>query len=424
MSVRTEYRIIQDNFRLDPEQISIALAELEPSSVRQRVPLVWSKAQDYSVFDDFGNRWIDMTSGIFVANAGHSNPEIKAALKRQIDSDLLFSYNYPTRLKRDFLQKFKELLPSELDTINLLGTGSEALDVAYKLVRNFGNKHSRRKIVTFRGSYHGRGLSNDLICGNPAKASWSGISDPDVVFLDFPYDPAARFPVEMLPEPSQIAGFFLETFQGWGAWFYPEQYMRDLYRFARGAGALVCFDEMQAGFYRLGPLFGYMTYGPEIQPDIVCVGKGISSSLPMSAVISSRGVMDSDPKADLHGTHSGNLLCCAAALANLEFLSGAEFQRKLRASISAFESRISKLRGIGGVRSVNVRGMIAALIFDDEPEASAVVAECLENGVLAVRTNRNSVKLGPPLTIPPAAIEEAAEVLEVAILRVHERLFP
>jgi len=417
MAIKTRYRTIVKSPNISGSPLSRDIASMEPSAVGPVVPLTWQKAVDFSVYDDIGNRYIDLTSGIFVANAGHSNPHIKRALKKQIDADQMFTYNYPTRVKQQLLGKLLEISPSYFNRADLLMTGSEAVDAAYKLMKLWAAKNNRRYIVTFKGSYHGRGLSNDLICGSPAKAAWSGVKDPDVVFLDFPYELTAGFDPALLPPPDQIAAFMLETFQGWGAWFYPPAYIKQLYAYARKAGALVCFDEMQAGFYRLGQVYGYMTYGPGIRPDLICVGKGISSSLPVSAVLTRREIAELDPSADLHGTHSGNPLCCAAALANIEFLSSPGQLAKMRSASKVFEAEIAALAALPGVKRVNVRGMIAALIFDSAERATDVVNECILNGVLPVCTRKNSVKLAPPLTIVPPAIREAAAVIRAAVLK-------
>ncbi|MBF0546922.1 MAG: aspartate aminotransferase family protein [Candidatus Riflebacteria bacterium] len=388
---------------------------MEPISVKNTIPLTWTRAEGFIVNDDHGNQWIDMTSGIFVANAGHSNPEIKKALIDQINSNLIFSYNYPTQIKQQFLEKLLAISPKHFDKVLLLMTGSEACDAAFKLIKLWGKKNQRKYIITFKGSYHGRGLSNDLVSGYPQKASWSGINDENIVFLDFPYTGNELFDETLLPPANQIAAFFIETFQGWGAWFYPKPFISKLCQFARKEGALICFDEMQAGFYRLGEVYGYMTYDEAIQPDLLCLGKGISSSLPIAAVLSRNELVNIDTQADLHGTHSGNPLCCAAALANLEFLSTPKFLHDFRQRVRVFEQRVCELESLPSVKKVNARGMIAGLIFDDANLATEIAFECINRGVLPVCTNRSSIKLAPPLVISEEAIHESIDVLRDSI---------
>jgi acetylornithine/succinyldiaminopimelate/putrescine aminotransferase len=253
--------------------------------------------------------------------------------------------------------------------------------------------------------------------GSKDASSWSSLNDEDVVFIKFPYSDETGFDPSDLPPADQIAAFFLETYQGWGAAMYPQKYIQDLYRFARENNSLVCFDEVQSGFYRMGTLYGYMTYGENIKPDLVCLGKGISSSLPVGAVLGSKELIDIDLNANLSSTHGGNALCCAAALANLQFLTDEEFQRGFQERCKVFEKRSKDLLKYLPVTAVNTRGMVAGLVFESGEIATSIIKDCIVNGVLPVYTSRESIKLGPPLTITSDAIEEAFDVIESCIAR-------
>ena len=418
-SVHTKLRKMRSDFKLGNNPLFDELSIMETSLVQNGVPITWRKAKNFSVWDEKGNMWIDLTSGIFVANAGHSNPRIKRAIKKQLDADLIYAYNYPTKVKRDFVKKLLSLAPKHLDTALLLNSGSEDMDLAYKLIKFYAERTEKKYIVTFRGAYHGRGLSNDLISGSPEKANWSGVRDENVVFLDFPDKNDAKFDPSKLPCPKEIAGFVVETFQGWSAQFYPDGFISDLCAFAKQHGALVCFDEMQSGFYRLGPIFGYMTYGSEIEPDIVCLGKGISSSLPISAVLTRSSIANLKEKADLHSTHSGNALCCAAALANIKFLSDSREVARRKETEEIFGNQMKRLNHGGIVKKVNWRGLIGALIFENAEVASLVARGCIKKGVLLLSTSRGSIKIAPPLTITQEAITEAITVIEECIKEVH-----
>lgn len=412
--MKTKFREIQPSFRLNKKGLYARISGMEPRSAGNSIPLTWAKAKDFSVWDAEGNKFIDMTSGIFVANAGHSNPKIKRAIKKQVDVDLLFAYNYPTAIKEKFERELLSLVPKYFDTVALLNSGSEAMHLVFKILKLYGTKHKKKYIITFNGSYHGRGLSSDLIAGNSKNAKWSRITDEDVVFLDFPYDASTQFDSSVLPPPNEIAGFILETFQGWGAWMYPKPFVIALAAFAKKHKALLCFDEMQAGFYRMGPLFGYMAYG-DIQPDMLALGKGISSSLPLSAVLSRKELLNIEEDAVHYGTQSGNAVVLAAALANIEFLSSTKQKEHRKKIIPLFEKEARSLRHYPIISAVNVRGLVAGLIFKTTEDASAVIYECIKRGVLPVCTNRNSIKLGPPLTITPEALKEAFTVMRAVL---------
>lgn len=413
--VKTKNRLIKDSFSLSRGDLAANKKKNEPKSLGEQVPVVWHEAKDFNVYDEDGNKWIDMTSGIFVANAGHSNEKIKQAIKDQLDNNLLFAYQYEARVRDNFVKKLLDVTPTHLDKVALLNTGSEATDACYRIIKGWAKKNNKKYIVCFNGSYHGRVLGSALMCGSREESEWSNMVDNDVVFLDFPYEDSDKFDPSLLPPKEEIAAFFLETYQGWGACMYPAEYIKDLYEFAKEVGALVCFDEVQSGFYRMGEIFGYMTYGGFLKPDLVAAGKGISSCLPMAAVLGRADIIDADEDANLSGTHAGNTLCCAASLANLEFLTEKDFQKELKQKVEYFENRAKSLLIHDSVLKVNCKGMVAGIIFDSTELANKVVEYCLLNGVLPVCTFRESIKLGPPLTITIDAIAEVFDVIEQSL---------
>tara|TARA_B100001778_G_C18577036_1_gene625515 strand:- start:682 stop:1833 length:1152 start_codon:yes stop_codon:yes gene_type:complete len=373
------------------------------------MPIKWKEAKNFYVFDDKGNRWIDMTSGIFVTNAGHANPYINDAMKQQIDSNLVFAYQYNTDIRNKFIEKLLEISPSHFDKVTLLNSGSEATDAAYRLIKLWGKKNKKKYIVVFTGNYHGRVLGSELIGGTSKSTDWSNIKDSEIWFLPFPKK-GDKLKLKDLPPLNKIASFFLETYQGWGAWMYPKEYIDKIYKICKENKILFCFDEVQSGFYRMGELYGYMTYG-DYKPDIVTLGKGLTSSLPLSAVLSTKEIIDLEPSANLSSTHAGNAVCCAAGLANLEYLTDDLFQTNLKKKVKLFEKLNKELEQEEGVEVVNVKGMVSAIIVKDSDMGNYVAENCLKNGVLTVWTKRESIKLGPPLTISESAIIESMGVI-------------
>lgn len=414
--IKTEHRIIQDDFYLSDDLTNINPCEHESVNLRAQLPIEWHKAKDCYVYDESGNKWIDMTAGIFAANAGHSNPAVNKAIKEQLDSDLSFSFFYPTKIRNQLAKKILDVSPDYFEKVILLNTGSEATDMAYKMIKMWAKRNNKKYIICFKRSYHGRTLSSDFMSGDAKSTDWSNLKDDDVVFIKFPYRGEDFDPSELVDDPSKIAAFFIETYQGWGAWMYPDNYIKNLYDFAREHGALVCFDEVQAGLYRMGELYGYMSYGDYIKPDIICLGKGLSSPMPMSAVLSTTEMIDNTTK--IGGTHAGNPLCCAATIANVDFLTDPEFQESLSEKVKVFEKRFGDLIKYESIDTINVKGMVAGIIFHDPTKANEVVVESVRNGVMPVNTWSTSIKIGPPLTISVDAINEAADVIEECIKNV------
>ena len=412
--VKTKHRIINNNFNFDVESYRNFKHKYEPSNICE-MPVKWHKAKDFYVFDDNGNKWIDMTSGIFVTNAGHSNQFINKAIKDQIDNDLIYAYQYNTDIRRKFIKKLLEISPPHYDKAVLLNSGSEVTDAAYRLIKIWGKKHNKKYIVTFSGSYHGHVLGSDLIGGTSTSTDWCNFKDTEIWFLPFPKGDD-ELDLNDLPPLDEIAAFFLETYQGWGAWMYPQKYIDKLYQISRDNNILFCFDDVQAGFYRMGELYGYMTYG-DYKPDIITLGKGLTSSLPLAALLSTKEIIDLDSDVNLSGSQAGNAICCAAGLANLEFLTDESFQKDFQKRVELFERMNKDLEVEDGVEIVNVRGMVSAIIVKDGDMGNYVTKRCVNNGVLPVWTKRESVKLGPPLTISESAIIESMSVIRDSIRR-------
>jgi 4-aminobutyrate aminotransferase/(S)-3-amino-2-methylpropionate transaminase len=438
--VDTAYRRIVTPIPV-PESLPLLerLYATESHSMHGQMPVVWDRAEGFQVFDPWGNCWLDFTSTIFVANAGHGNPRIIEALRRCLDKPLLHTYTYATRERIEFLDMLIEHTPPQFEKAFLLSAGTETIECALKLMRLHGKKIGKRHggVLTFEGNWHGRTMGAQMMCANADQKEWVGYHDPHIHHLPFPY-PWRREAMEnprgylrdaldvllrekQLDPATDLCGVMLETFQGWGAVFYPEAFVQEVVVFAREHGLLVAFDEMQSGFGRTGELFGYMHYG--VEPDLICCGKGCSSSLPLSFVLGPRSVMDLPDIGSMSSTHSANPMACAAGHANLCALLEDGLLENARDLGEVFHKELEKLRDEfpNYIRYVLGKGLLAALIFEDDegqPLGSLcdVIAErCLQAGLLVVHTGRESIKLAPPLCITEAALLEGIEVFREAI---------
>jgi 4-aminobutyrate aminotransferase-like enzyme len=217
-------------------------------------------------------------------------------------------------------------------------------------------------------------------------------------------------------EPANVAGVVMETYQGGSAAFAPPDYMRALRQWCSGHRALLVLDEVQAGFGRCGTLFGWEYYG--IVPDIACFGKGFSSSLPISAVAARADVMDLHPPNSMTSTHTGNPVCCAAALASIDLILSEDLAGNAKRMGVILASGLSDLAGrfkqIGRVES---RGLVAGVSCvkpgTQEPDgdlAWKVVERAIEKGVLMfapVGYGGGTIKICPPLVISETALRES-----------------
>ncbi len=412
------------------EAILARLDAVESRSMHGQLPIVWEHAYDYIVSDIGGNEFIDFTSGIFVANIGHCNESLIEALNEANDLGALHSYTYATEIRVEYLEKLTRW--SEFEKAFLVSSGTEATEAALKLMRLYGQKFGKRRpgIICIEGNWHGRTMGAQMMSSDPRQKAWIGLQDPNITYLPFPHpdiiaameDDGTRFfehyitrilPARMITE-DDLCGVMLETFQGWGALFYPVGFVKAIERWCNEYGVLLCFDEMQAGFARTGKKFGFEHYG--VTPDLICVGKGMGGGVPLSGVLGRAKLLDLPEVGEMSSTHSANPLCCAAGLAVINEIDRLDLVKEAERKGNLLHDALGRLPGV----RVFGRGMIAAVHFADGDLASRVAERCMEKGLLVVHTGRESIKIGPPLTIPDDALIEGVAVLGEAIEEVSK----
>ncbi len=413
------------------------LRQFEPQSMRGQPPLVWDRAEDVFVFDKYGNQWLDWTSGVLVTNCGHGAPEVRRAIVDQVNSGLLHNYVFPSEERAALVEMLAKLAPPGLAKVFLLTTGSEATECAIKLARTHGIRRggsAKIGIVGAERGFHGRTLGAQQAGGIPGQKGWIVNEDPAIVQVPFPdgyWTTDTRFELflEHLSQknllPQNVAGVLFETYQGVGPDFAPVEYIRQLAAWCKENDALLIFDEVQAGFGRTGKFWAFEHYG--VVPDVICCGKGISSSLPLSAVIGRPEIMDQFPPGSMTSTHTGNPVCCAAALANLHKLvrdnltdNAARMGTILDQGLCRIQQRYASVVG-----HYTCRGLVAGLQMTksgqkqpDHDLAHRVIESCFHKGLLffaPVGAWGQTVKIAPPLTITEPALREGLEVLEQAL---------
>ena len=439
--IKTDYRLIKTKIPAPgTDKILKDLEKYESNSMHGQLPVIWDKAEGFQVFDAAGNKWIDFTSTIFVANAGHGNPRIVKAIKRIIDKPLLHTYTFPSLERRDYIKYLIENTPPQFEKAFLVSAGTEATEAALKLMRLTGVKRGKRRpgIIAFEGNWHGRTLGAQMMSWNPKQKEWIGYLDPNIFHLPFPYpwrpeaikNPAKYFEENLkklcqekgLNPKKDITGIMLETFQGWGAIFYPKTFVKAVEKFAKENEVVLAFDEMQSGFGRTGKLFGYMHY--DVEPDLLACGKGAGSGVPLAVVLGRKEIMDATEIGSMSSTHSANPLVCAVGQANLETLIKDNLTENSKKLGEIFHKKLDeiKTRHQKIVSDVCGQGLLAALIFTKGQErrplnklCDAIAEKAMQKGLLVVHTGRESIKLAPPLIINKAALMEGLETLEQAI---------
>lgn len=433
--VETKYRRIATEIPA-PESIPILqkLRQFEPQSMSGQPVVVWDRAEGIQVFDRWGNMWLDWSSGVLVTNAGHNHPRIRQAILEQVRHGLVHNYCFPSAVRAELVEQLAAVAPEELRKVFLLTTGAEACECAIKLARTWGRKvGGDRKIgiVTFHNAFHGRTLGAQMAGGIPALKSWIVNLDKDMVQVPFPdgfRSPDTTFEgfLKALEAqgvtPDMVGGVMTETYQGGNASFAPPEYIQKLRAWCSEHQILLIFDEVQAAFGRTGTFWGFEHYG--VVPDLICCGKGISSGLPISAVIGRPEVMDLYPPGSMTSTHTGNPVCAAAALASVRVIleehlvehtrrMGEILQPELRRIGARFRARIGAVHGKGLVASLHM--VRHGSIEPDADLAWDIVRRAVEKGLLMfspVGYGGASVKIAPPLVIQEEPLRESIAVIE------------
>jgi len=434
--VDTRYRRIATKIPV-PESIPIleTLRRCEPIAMTGQPPVVWDRAEGFQVYDGWGNMWLDWSSGVLVANCGHGREEMRRAIARQVEHGLLHNYCFPSEIRSKLVEKLVKLAPKGLDKVFLLTTGAETIENAIKITRTYGRKIDPRKIgiITFSNAFHGRTLGAQMAGGIPSLKEWIGDHPPGFYQVPFPdgfrcedtsFDLFLKALRDHDVDGSRICSVIVETYIGGGASFAPERYVRELGEWCKENDVALVFDEVQAGFGRTGKFFGFEHYG--VTPDIICCGKGITSSLPLSAVIGRHEFLDQYGPGEMTSTHTGNPVCVAAALSSIELIERdglVENARRVGERLHVELQAIKRKRPIVG--AVHGKGLVAGLHIvkaggkdPDGDRAFRIVERAMEKGLLffsPVGFGGGTIKICPPLNINEDAVMDGIGALDEAI---------
>lgn len=413
------------------------MERFEPASMQGQPPIVIDRAEGSYVYDKWGNKWLDWASGVLISNVGNAHPEVCRMLKETIDRPLLSTYVFPHESRTELVEMLAGIAPGEDYRVFLLSTGSEATENCIKLSKTYGmEKYGKEKkyFVTFRNAFHGRTMGAQLAGGAPALKKWIGDCDPTFVQVPFPdgyKNEDVRFELflETLEEKGisgeQICGVMSETYQGVGPDFMPVEYAKQLENWCRTYDIILTMDEVQAGFGRTGKWFAFEHYG--IKPDLIACGKGISSSLPLSAVIGRSDVMGLYAPGSMTSTHSASPLPVAAAIANLKLLKDGPYIKNAETLGPVLEASLLTIqkkhpREVGCVQSCGlVAGLQIVVPGTKEPDAKTALKineKCFQKGLLMfapVGIGGECIKIAPTLDASEDALVEGICVLSEAV---------
>lgn len=436
--ISTENRLIKTDLPCPSSIDSInKLLKYEPISMNNQIPILWDKAIGFNVWDSDGNKFIDLTSTIFVANSGHGIG--KESIIKNANKPLLNSYYYPTVQRANFSEFIIEKLINDkinFDKVLFLSTGSEAMEASMKMARlNFlKNKGDKENIILgFENSFHGKTAGSQIAGGKIKEKKWiSNSLKGGYIHLPYPYPWVLKenkmtgkefFEHSLKQLDSEkidkICGITFEPYQGWCAVFFPQDYMNSLYDFCKKNNILIIVDEIQSGFGRTGKLFAFEHYN--ITPDIIVCGKALSGNLPVSAIISKEELFCNDES--FNSTHGGNPMAMESAHENLEYLINNNLVQRSESLGKILNDYLKNWKyNEKLVTDYYSKGLLASVFLKSPIESinnidfvDIIIEKAFRKGVISIRTCSGTLKIGPPLAIDEKALIEALDVYKECI---------
>ncbi|HUO33562.1 MAG TPA: acetyl ornithine aminotransferase family protein [Candidatus Acidoferrum sp.] len=397
-------------------------AILSPSYTRD-YPLVAKRGRGAMVEDVDGNTFLDFAAGIAVVATGHCHPEVVAAIQKQAAELIHMSgtdFYYPSLV--EMAEKLAAVAPGKGPKRVYFGnSGAEAVEAAIKLAKY----HTKRdKLIAFHGAFHGRTMGAlSLTASRSIQRKGFGTLLSGVFHM--PYPDTYRGTYGVRPEnatedclnylvnelfrrrvdPEEVAGIFIEPIQGEGGYLpAPVEFLQGLEKICRKHGILLVADEVQSGMGRTGKWWAVDHAG--IEPDIICIAKGIASGMPLGAIVAKADVMNWTPGAHA-STFGGNPVCIAAALATMKLLEGGHIANAARMGEYIFRETsgwTAKHKIVGQVRG---RGLMIGIeiVRDQKTKEKAtdlrnkIVQMAFQKGLLILGSGDTTIRLCPPLLI-------------------------
>jgi 4-aminobutyrate aminotransferase len=371
-----------------------------------------------SIVEDVdGNVFLDINAGIAVTSTGHCHPRVVEAIQRQAAELLHYSASdFYLPIYSDVAERLATIAPFDgaPARVFLSNSGTEAVEAAIKLARY---STGRQYLIGFYQSFHGRSMGSVTLTASKARYRQGfGPMMPSVYhsfYGDFDYIEQVLF--KRVVTPDEVAAIVVESLLGEGGYVLPpEGWFRSLRELCDRHGIMLVCDEVQSGMGRSGTMWAIEQEG--IAPDIITVGKGIASGLPLGAMIARDDVMTWE--AGAHGsTYGGSPVSCAAALATLDVID----DEGLMANVGGLF--LSGLREIAArhpiITDVRGRALWIGVSFADHDQAAAVEQASFRRGLLALGCGDDAIRISPPLVFRNDQVRAALEILEEAVADVE-----
>ena len=363
-----------------------------------------SHASGSYIYDTEGNAHLDFVAGVSACTLGHCHPEVVTAIKEQAEKymHVMVYGEYAQSPATIYTKLLAENLPEPLEVTYLVNSGTEAIEGALKLARRYTG---RSQIIAAKTAYHGNTMGSLSLMDFEERKSVFRPLLPDIYHIRFNNEE------DLEKITNKTACVILETIQGGAGFIVPQNdYLKKVKKRCSEMGALVILDEIQPGFGRTGKLFSFEHF--DCVPDILVIGKGMASGLPVGAFTSSKEIMETlseNPKMGHITTFGGNPVIAASSLATLQVL----LKTSLIEDTLKKEALFTELLKHPKIKEIRGKGLMLALIMDSAETANELVLRAKEEKLILfwLLFENKAVRISPPLTISNAEIRKGCTTI-------------
>ena len=357
------------------------------------------------IYDVNNKKYLDFVAGVSACTLGHQPARVNQAIKDQLDkySHVMVYGEYSQSPAVEYCKLLASHLPAPLDKTYMVNSGTEAIEGALKLARRVTG---RSQLISCHNAYHGNTMGSLSVMGFEERKQVFRPLIPDVDFITFNNE------ADLERITTKTAGVLLETIQGGAGFIQPENdFLVKVKARCTAVGALLILDEIQPGFGRTGKLFGFQNYN--VVPDILVMGKGMGSGMPVGAFTASSEMMDllsDNPKLGHITTFGGHPVIASACLATLQELTETELMNQALEKEKLFRSLLVHPL----IKEVRGKGLMLAAMTETADITNEVILKCQDKGLILfwLLFEGCAIRITPPLTISNQEIEEGCTIIK------------
>jgi predicted acetylornithine/succinylornithine family transaminase len=370
-------------------------------------PVAFVRGHGTRLWDADGREYLDFCAGVAVCSTGHAHPRVAEAVAEQAQQLWHVSNLFLIPQQIELAERLAALTGLDGGAF-FCNSGTEAVEAALKLARSWGKAHGgRARFVATEGAFHGRTMGALSVTGQAKYRTPFEPLVPGVTHVPFGDAEAAAAAITR-----ETAAVVVEPVQGEGGVNVPApDYLKALRDACDERDALLVLDEVQTGIGRTGAWFAFQHAG--VEPDVVCLAKGLGSGFPIGAIVASERAAAFEPGQHA-ATFGGNPLACTAALATLDVIEDEGLVANAR---DRGVQLLNGLRGLGAEHAADPRGLGLLVAFgtpDGSPGAAAM-ARLREHGLLVSTVGASGIRLAPPLTVSEPDVRRAVDVVAMAL---------